>query len=159
MSGPARWVKSYSTINLYLPTLTQLKNKTQDQPDMIKLTFCLHRKPGLTLEEFQDYWLNNHAPLVKSHAKALRIQRYVQAHSSDPAFSDAVRKPRAGDLNKAPEIFDGVAQLWFNSFEDMAVSSNDPAAIQAGKALLEDEAKFIDLASSPLWFSQEHEIF
>ena len=126
---------------------------------MIKLTFCLHRKPGLSIEEFQDYWLNKHAPLVKSHAKALRIQRYLQTHSSDPAFSDGVRKPRAGDQIKAPEIFDGVAQLWFKSFEDMAASTNNPAAIEAGKALLEDEAKFVDLARSPLWFGEEHEIF
>lgn len=126
---------------------------------MIKLTFCLHRKPSLTIEEFQNYWLNKHAPLVKSHAKALRIQRYIQTHSSDPAFSDGVRKPRADDQNNPPEIFDGVAQLWFKSFEDMAAASSDPTAIKAGKALLEDEAKFIDLARSPLWCGEEHEIF
>lgn len=126
---------------------------------MIKLTFCLHRKSGFSLEEFQDYWLNKHAPLVKSHAKTLRIQRYVQTHSSEAALSDGVRKPRAGGLDKAPEIFDGVAQLWFTSFENMAASLKDPAAIKAGKALLEDEAKFIDLARSPLWFGEEHEIF
>lgn len=126
---------------------------------MIKLTFCLHRKAGLTIEAFQDYWLNQHAPLVKSHAGALRIQRYVQTHSSDATFSEGVRKPRAGDLKDAPEIFDGVAQLWFKSFEDIAASISDPAALEAGKALLEDEAKFVDLARSPLWFGEEHEIF
>ena len=126
---------------------------------MIKLTFCLHRKSGFSLEEFQDYWLNKHAPLVKSHAKALRIQRYVQTHSSAAALSEGIRKPRIGSLDTAPEIFDGVAQLWFKSFEDMAASASDPATIEAGKALLEDEAKFVDLARSPLWFGEEHEIF
>jgi hypothetical protein len=48
---------------------------------MIKLTFCLHRLPHLTRAEFQDYWFNNHAPLVASVRDALKIRRYVQLHS------------------------------------------------------------------------------
>lgn len=30
---------------------------------MIKLIICVTRRPNLTLEQFQDYWLNKHAPL------------------------------------------------------------------------------------------------
>ena len=48
---------------------------------MIKLTFCLHRKAGMTREEFQDYWRNRHAPLVARHQKVLRIKKYVQLHT------------------------------------------------------------------------------
>ena len=33
-----------------------------------------------------------------------------------------------------------------------------PAPREAGRLLLEDEAKFIDLARSPLWFNREYEI-
>jgi hypothetical protein len=44
---------------------------------MIKLTFCLRRKPDMTLEEFQRYWRETHAPLVAARAEALGIQRYL----------------------------------------------------------------------------------
>lgn len=121
---------------------------------MIKLTFCLVRLPTLTRESFHDYWFTKHAPLVASHCDVLRIQRYVQLHSFDPAISLDTRNSRGG-----PEQFDGVAQLWWTSFEDLAAASTNPNAIAAGRELLEDERKFIDLACSPLWWGEEKVIF
>lgn len=125
---------------------------------MIKITFCLTRKPGLSREEFQDYWFNKHAPLVKSHREALRIARYVQMHTGDYEMTDIVRAARAdGKLENAPAIYDGVAQLWWNSLEDLMTAT--PEAQAAGIALLQDEAKFIDFSKSPLWFGEEKVIF
>ncbi len=124
---------------------------------MIKITFCLTRKPGLSQSAFRDYWLNKHAPLVASHREALRIRRYVQLHTGDFGMTDAVRIARAGSLEAAPAIYDGVAQLWWDSLDDLMTDT--PEARQAGRALLEDEAKFIDFANSPLWFGEEKVIF
>ena len=50
---------------------------------MYKLTFCLRRKHGMSVEEFQRYWRNTHAPLVAARAETLGIRRYVQAHTAD----------------------------------------------------------------------------
>jgi hypothetical protein len=50
---------------------------------LLKLTFCLRRKPGLSLAEFQDYWLNRHGPLVRRLQPALGMARYVQVHRRD----------------------------------------------------------------------------
>jgi hypothetical protein len=125
---------------------------------MIKLTFCLKRKPGMSLAEFQDYWLNHHGPLVRSHKDALQIRKYVQLHSSGHAADDGLRASRAASLEAAADTFDGVAQLWFDSFDSLATNGENPAAAAAGRELLEDERKFIDLANSPLWFGEEHEI-
>jgi len=121
---------------------------------MLKLTFCLHRLPELTREQFQDYWLNRHAPLVHQHAAVLRIRRYVQLHSADDALVGGMRAVRG-----APAPYDGVAELWFDSEEDYRAARRDPAARQAGAILLEDERKFIDLARSPLWLGEEHPIY
>lgn len=119
---------------------------------MIKLTFCLRRLPHLSRTEFQDYWLNTHGPLVASVRDALKIRRYVQLHS----LADTDNAPFAV-ARGAPEPYDGVAQLWWDSLEDLASSS--PEAIAAGALLLEDERKFIDLPRSPLWLGEEHVIF
>lgn len=120
---------------------------------MIKLTFCLVRLPRLTRETFQDYWFTKHAPLVRKHQAVLGIRRYVQLHSSDPALSADTRASRGG-----PEQYDGVAELWWDSFEALAKHLSNPSAAEAGRDLLEDERKFIDLPKSPLWWGDEQVI-
>jgi uncharacterized protein (TIGR02118 family) len=116
---------------------------------MIKLTFCLHRLPGLSREAFHDYWFNKHAPLVAEHGKVLRIRRYVQMHALTTPFNDTIRASRG-----APEMYDGVAELWWDSIEDLTATPT-PESQAAGLALLEDERKFIDLSRSPLFLGEE----
>jgi uncharacterized protein (TIGR02118 family) len=121
---------------------------------VIKLVFCLKRLPSLSLAEFQDYWLNTHGPLVRSHAETLRIRRYVQSHTIGNA---GVQQALAASRG-APEPFDGVAELWWDTFEDFAAGAATPEGRDASRALLEDERKFVDHARSPLWVSEEHAI-
>ena len=120
---------------------------------MIKLSFCLHRLPSLSREAFQDYWFEKHAPLVASHKETLRIRRYVQMHAATTPINDVIRAGRS-----APEMYDGVAELWWDSLDDMRAASGTLAGQAAGLALLEDERKFIDLARSPLFFGEEKKI-
>lgn len=117
---------------------------------MVKLVFCARRLPHLSRAEFQRYWREQHGPLVRRHAAALRIRRYVQVHTLDDPLQEALRASRGG-----PEAFDGVAELWWDSLADLA-GRDDPAWRDAGLALLEDERRFIDLARSPLWIGEEH---
>jgi uncharacterized protein (TIGR02118 family) len=119
---------------------------------VIKLTYCLRRKPGTTPEEFQRYWREVHAPLVAERAQVLGIRRYVQSHTVHPEVNAGLRKRNGG----SPEAFDGVAELWFDDLHAMA--SDDPAVEQASADLLADERRFIDLAASPIWLTEEHPI-
>jgi len=96
---------------------------------MIKLTYCLRRKPGMTVEEFQRYWRETHAPLVRSHAETLRIRRYVQAHTATTPLDDALRDSRSASV----EPFDGVAELWWDSVDDMAQAMATPEGARAGR--------------------------
>jgi len=117
---------------------------------MIKLSFCLHRLPQLTREAFQRYWFQTHAPLVARHREVLRISRYVQMHAATTELNEIIRAGRSG-----PEMYDGVAELWWESFDDLATATQSPEGQAASLALLEDERKFIDLARSPLFFGEE----
>jgi uncharacterized protein (TIGR02118 family) len=120
---------------------------------MVKLTFCLHRLPSLSRDEFQRYWRERHAPLVARHAATLRIRRYVQTHAlpeGDPV-NGALRASRGG-----PGDYDGVAELWWDSLDDLAAATASDAGRTASLELLEDERRFIDLARSPLWLGREH---
>ena len=118
---------------------------------MIKLTFCLRRHPGMTVDAFQQYWRDTHAALVAERAATLGIRRYVQVHTADlPGLHKALQTRNGG----APEPYDGVAELWFDSFETLG--GNDPEKQQAAAELLADERNFIDLPNSPMWFSEEY---
>jgi len=121
---------------------------------VLKLTFCLRRLSPLSLTEFQDYWLNRHGPLVRSLQPALGMVRYVQLHRLPGDLADGMRRVRG-----APEPYDGVAELWWESEETYRAARRNPAAREAGRELLEDEAKFIDLPRSPLWLSREEVIY
>lgn len=120
---------------------------------MIKLVFCLKRKDGLSREEFQRYWRETHAPLVASVAKTLNIRRYHQLHTMDAALNATIRASR-----DAPEEYDGVAELWWDSLESLAAPGRTDEGRAAGALLLEDERRFIDLEHSPLFFTEEHTI-
>jgi uncharacterized protein (TIGR02118 family) len=120
---------------------------------MIKLVFGLHRLPQLSRAEFQRYWRETHGPLVRRHASALRIRRYVQVHTLDDPLNDVLRASRGG-----PESFDGVAELWWDSRAELEAAMQSPAGRVAGLELLEDERRFIDLPRSPLWIAAEHPI-
>ena len=121
---------------------------------MFKLVFCLRRVPTLSVSEFQRYWYDNHADLVRRHAPALRIRRYTQSHAlSDPRLSPVI-EVRGGRTDP----FDGVAELWWDSADDLLEAMTTTEGLDAGRALLEDEQTFIDLPNSPLFFSNEHVI-
>ena len=119
---------------------------------MVKLVFCLRRLPTLSVAEFHRYWGENHAELVRQHAATLRIRRYTQSHTfSDPRLSPVIES-RRGQLDP----FDGVAELWWDSVEDLVEAGSSNEGRIAGRALLRDEQTFIDLPNSPLFFSNEH---
>ena len=119
---------------------------------MIKLVYCLRRRPELSRQEFQRYWRETHGPLVSDRAALLRIRRYVQVHTLDSPLNEAIRRSREG----AGEAFDGVAELWWDSADDLAASTATPEGRKAALELLEDERNFIDFSRSALFVAQEH---
>ncbi|MCP4038591.1 MAG: EthD domain-containing protein [bacterium] len=120
---------------------------------MIKLAFVLRRRADMSLEQFQTYWRETHAPLVAKHAEALGIKRYVQLHTRDTGVSQALRASRGG-----PEPFDGIAEIWFESETSIGEAASRPGGAEAARALLEDERRFLDLSQSPLWLAEEYEV-
>jgi uncharacterized protein (TIGR02118 family) len=116
---------------------------------MVHLVFCLRRLPHLSRDEFQRYWREQHAPLVRKHATVLGIKRYVQAHTIDPAGTQGIAASRG-----APDPYDGVAELWFD-LDQLRSLGQGEAAVEARRALLEDEQRFIDLANSPIFITED----
>jgi uncharacterized protein (TIGR02118 family) len=121
---------------------------------MIKFIYCVRRRPEMTPEQFRKYWLENHGPLVRSCAKALRARKYVQSHTLDTPLNQVVRQARG-----TKEPYDGLTEIWWDSFEDALAAAQTPEGQRANQLLAEDEARFCDLPNCAVFFSEEHTIF
>jgi hypothetical protein len=55
-----------------------------------------------------------------------------------------------------PDIFDGVAELWWDSPEAFAAGASTPEGRQAARELFEDEQRFIDFSRSVAFVAQEY---
>jgi uncharacterized protein (TIGR02118 family) len=119
---------------------------------MIKLVFTVRRREGMTRKEFQRYWREEHAQLVKRHSETLRIRRYVQTHARETDLDEALAGSRGGE----PRAYDGVAELWWESIDDLLLATMTDEGQAAGQELLEDERRFIDLPNSPIWLGEEN---
>ncbi|WP_103727664.1 EthD domain-containing protein [Novosphingobium sp. HII-3] len=121
---------------------------------MIKIIFCLRRRPSLSFTEFQSYWRDRHAPLVAQRAPILGIRRYVQ----NSMFENTALQPAIAARKGEVPPYDGVAELWFDSVEAIQAVGNTPEGRKAGRELLEDERRFIDLPRSQLFYYQENAV-
>ena len=118
---------------------------------MVKLVYCLRRLPHLSREEFQEYWRENHGPLVRRTAGPVETRRYVQTHTIEDERMEQTRQRLGG-----PEPFDGVAELWWDNIETYSPENQTPERRAAAQELFEDEQRFIDISQSPRWLAIEH---
>ncbi len=106
---------------------------------MIKLVYCITKKPGMTDEEFFHYWKEVHGAMA---ARIPHLRRLVQSH----------RIVVPGD--KFPHDYDGMAELWF----DDEAALLEARESEEWKAITQDEAHFIDRSKVAYFVSKEHAI-
>src|SRR5215471_16829458 len=106
---------------------------------MIKLVYCITKKPGLTDEAFFSYWKDVHGAIG---ARIPGLRRLVQS-----------RRVNAPGDKYRPD-FDGMAELWFDDIESL-LRARQSAEWRASH---EDEANFIDHSRTAYFVSEEHVI-
>lgn len=97
---------------------------------MVKGIFLLKRKAGLSHEEFSRHWKQVHGPLA---AKTFPMfSRYVQNHV---VTEQGIEPP-----------FDGMVEIWY---DDIAAcrASNELYRSSAGRLIVEDEERFMDISA------------
>src|SRR5215470_11530204 len=103
---------------------------------MVKLMYIITPKAGMSRDEFQRYWLQTHAPIVK---EIPHLERYVIN----------VFRPRSDATSPA---IGGVAEQCFASTETMRAAFGTPAA-QRARA---DIANFAEVTQSVSGLVDEH---
>ncbi|MCP5378827.1 MAG: EthD domain-containing protein [Novosphingobium sp.] len=121
---------------------------------MIKMVVNVYRKPGMSKEEFDRYWLEDHGALVRRLGKAMGFVRYVQSHNIPDPDIEAFRVGRGWD-----EPSDGITEVWWESRESMEAALASEEGQRASQLLYEDEQKFVDAARSSAFLSKDDVIF
>ena len=116
---------------------------------MVKHISIVKRKPGLSAEEFRDYWANVHAQIVKSCLPSLR--KYV---ANFPMSAPQGKKmPGSGQ-----EIAcDAIVELHFDTVDDLLADMSG-AGWQSERRKL-SSAKIIDLSGHQFIVAQEFVAF
>ena len=107
---------------------------------MVKLVYCITKKPGLSDAEFFRYWRNEHAQIG---ARIPGLRKFVQSH----------RLHVPGD--KHAPAYDGTAELWFDNIDALLTARRS----REWKESTQDEAVFIDHTKIAYFVSEEHVIF
>jgi uncharacterized protein (TIGR02118 family) len=116
---------------------------------VIKSVLVFSRRADFPAEDFSKRWLEDHGALVRKHAKALRIRRYIQSHRLQSDKLGEFNGPRGWPQSK----FDGLAEVWLDSIEDFHAALASPEGQAASQELARDEAEFIDPSSVQMFLS------
>lgn len=112
---------------------------------MVKYTILVTRKAGLTWEEYDAYWKNYHGTVVKSVPEFIRhVRKYVQCH----LVKGAMPLGAAG-------AYDGIAELWFDSVEELQAAFNEPRYLAI---IRPDELKFVELEKCMSFITEELQV-
>ena len=103
---------------------------------MVKTITFIKRKPGMSLDQFGQYWRTQHAGIV---TKLPGLRRYVQCHTIP-----------SGYRNGEP-TYDGVAEVWFDSTGAM----RETAKTAQYREVRADEPNFIDLSKMDFVITEE----
>ncbi|WP_340315461.1 EthD domain-containing protein [Rhizorhabdus argentea] len=100
----------------------------------VKVMCLLRRKPGLSLEEFIEYYENKHVPLI---LRILPYQADYRRNYVQPGSEIATMDGRPAD-------YDVITEASFATQEDFDKFCVEAAKPQIREIIVADEAKFID---------------
>ena len=103
---------------------------------MVKLIICAKRKPAMAHEEFDAYRRDQHGPLVRSVSRVHAPRQKVRPMPYSGGFSVP--------FGAAASTYDGVAELWFDSVEEIAKAFKERRYLEI---IRPDELKFVDITN------------
>jgi hypothetical protein len=112
---------------------------------MFKQICFFRKRPDMSLEEFMDYYENQHSQLSKRMGKSPSIpgaRRYVRRYLVPE------KNPVTGEV--LDPGFDCIMEIWWNSREDFETSQRIIGSADRLPAIKEDEKKLFATHSNPV---------
>lgn len=116
---------------------------------MFKIIMLVKKKAGMSDAEFRTRW-HAHSEKVLALQETLHIRGY--AKTLPPTDQPATMR------DTLPFAWDALGELWYDSREAFSQARATAAGQAALATLRADEATFVDLAQSVLWFGEEERV-
>jgi len=121
---------------------------------MIKMNFCMRKRPDRSLDQFSNYWREKHGPFAMSgRTSRLGMRRYVQTHLVMTPLASAL----ADLVGPSSTPYEGICQLWFDSEDAVLKTRSTADGAAATQDLIEDERNFLDLPNCAARFYREED--
>jgi uncharacterized protein (TIGR02118 family) len=96
---------------------------------MLKAFNFFKRKPGLSVDDFRNHWLNEHAAIVRAIPE---LRKYVASITLPSAYR-----------NREP-LYDGISEAWFDDEDALRSNAGSPPR----RAASADDTKFVDMSKA-----------
>jgi uncharacterized protein (TIGR02118 family) len=94
---------------------------------MVKAFNFFKRRPGLSVDDFRKYWLNEHATVIRAIPE---LRKYIASITLPSAY------------RKHEPLYDGISEAWFDD-EDAIHNHADSGPRRAASA---DDRQFVDMS-------------
>jgi len=115
--------------------------------DCYKILLFMKRRPGMTIEAFQDYYENHHVPLCLKYTSAVKryLRRFLTPH----------RNPETGAADELQ--FDVITELWFDDEATFRGTVKYLSTSIMPDEVVEDEKRLFDRPTMRMATIVEHE--
>lgn len=102
-----------------------------------KILLFLKRRPGMSVEDFRNYYENHHVPLSLKYASGMMryVRRYLEPHP----------RPETGDGSDVG--YDVITELWFDDEKVFRATLKYLSTAVMPEDVIEDEKRLFDRTS------------
>jgi hypothetical protein len=115
---------------------------------MIKMVTLLKRKPGMSMDEFIDYYETKHSKIGERYLSSHAVQ-YVRRYF----------RPMPESIIPTPmeQHYDVVMEIWFPDYQALSDTFTVLMKPEVQKEIIEDENKLFDRSRIHVYLVEEHE--
>ncbi|KPI36641.1 uncharacterized protein AB675_10078 [Cyphellophora attinorum] len=125
-------------------------SEPKDQPTTVKVVGLFKRKPGLSMEEFKNYYENHHIKLFDEHVSHPGVLRYARRYLEPFA---GLASPLAGPKTGG---YDVIMEVWYSD-KDLFDSFKGQSNPDFSEIVKKDEENLFDRESMVMFISEDHE--
>lgn len=119
---------------------------------MFKINFYIKKRADVTLPDFRDYWLGEHAERQKSYLKSIGIRQYLKCEilPDHPMTIDAIEAYNVGPLR-----YDFIDHWIFNDIEDLRQGAGNLEVQALMQEAYGSEDAWVDISQSNVLMSTD----